>query len=65
MTASKAVTVSLWRDAQHWQGRAKELRMLAEGISDLEVHDRMLQLADDYDKLAVRAQEREAQGGIK
>lgn len=42
-------------DAEHWRGRAAEMRALAEAMKDVETKERVLKLADDYDKLAERA----------
>ena len=45
---------------QHWLDRAKEARALAETIADLEAKRMMLGIADDYERLAQRAEERAA-----
>ena len=48
-------------DPQHWLDRAKEARAaLAETIADLEAKRMMLGIADDYERLAQRAEERAA-----
>ena len=47
-------------DPQHWRDRAKEARALAETIADLEAKRMMLGIADDYKRLAQRAEERAA-----
>ena len=47
-------------DPKHWRDRAVAMRALAESISDYETSAIMLRLADDYDKLADRAAERQA-----
>ena len=44
-------------DPQHWLDRAKEARALAETIADLEAKRMMLGIADDYERLAQRAEE--------
>jgi hypothetical protein len=45
-------------DPNHWLDRAKEARALAEQIDDPEVKRTMLKNADDYERLAKRAEER-------
>ena len=45
-------------DPKHWLGRAKEVRALAEQIDDPEAKRTMLKNADDYERLAKRAEER-------
>ena len=45
---------------EHWRQRAEEARVQAEQIDDPEAKRTMLKNADDYERLAQRAQEREA-----
>jgi len=47
-------------DPNHWLDRAKEARALAGQIDDPEAKRTMLKNADDYERLAQRAQERAA-----
>jgi hypothetical protein len=47
-------------DSKHWLDRATEARALAEQIADPEAKRTMLKNADDYERLAQRAQERVA-----
>jgi len=44
-----------FNDPQHWCQRAEEARVLAEQMSDETAKGMMLRIAEDYDKLAVRA----------
>jgi hypothetical protein len=43
---------------KHWRGRAVEMRALAIVMKDIETQAIMARLADEYDKLADRAQAR-------
>jgi hypothetical protein len=47
-------------DAKHWRDRAAEIRVLSDEIKDWEAQRMMLKLANDYDKLADRAEDRAA-----
>ena len=47
-------------DSKHWRDRAAEMRLLSDEIKDLEAQRMMLKLANDYDKLADRAEDRAA-----
>jgi len=47
-------------DARHWRDRAAQMRVLSDEMKDLEVQTLMLKLANDYDKLADRAEDRAA-----
>lgn len=46
------------KDPRHWHIRAVEIRAIAEEIHNLEIREEMLRVATDYDKLALRAEER-------
>jgi hypothetical protein len=45
-------------DPEHWRDRAKEARAHAEQMTDREAKQTMLGIAEDYEKLARRAEER-------
>lgn len=41
---------------EHWRERARQMRALAEDIRDLIAKADMLEVADQYERLAVRAE---------
>jgi len=47
-------------DAKHWRDRAAEMRVLSDEMKDFEARTLMLKLANDYDKIADRAEIRAA-----
>ena len=47
-------------DSKHWRDRAAEMRVLSDEIKDSKAQRMMLKLANDYDKLADRAEDRAA-----
>jgi len=54
------VTLQGINDSKHWRDRAAAMRVLSDEIKDLEAQRMMLKLANDYDKLADRAEDRAA-----
>jgi hypothetical protein len=50
------------KDPQHWLSRAEELRAVAMLTDDLDARAAMLRVADEYEKLAIRAAERAKAG---
>ena len=49
---------SLINDPKHWRDRAAEARRIAEQMSDAVSEQMMLGIAEDYDDLAERAEQR-------
>ena len=51
---------SFIHDPAHWRQRAEQARTIAEQMNDPEAKRMMLRIAEDYEKLAKRAEERTA-----
>jgi hypothetical protein len=47
-------------EPDHWRARAQEARILAGQMNDSESKDAMLRIAEDYERLAKRAEDRAA-----
>jgi hypothetical protein len=54
------MTLQGLNDAKHWRDRAAEMRVLSAEMRDFEAQTLMAKLANDYDKLADRAEDRTA-----
>jgi hypothetical protein len=52
-------------DPNHWHGRADAARLVAEQYSDPVARDMMLQIAQDYERLAEHARQRAKTGERK
>jgi len=48
-------------DAAHWRERAEEARAIAETLTDPVARETMLRIAQEYEKLAKRAETRQPQ----
>jgi hypothetical protein len=51
-------------DPDHWHGRAKEARALAEQMSDPAARAAMLRIAGDYERIAQHAEQRAKTAGL-
>jgi hypothetical protein len=54
------MTLQAIYDAKHWRDRAAQMRVLSDEMKDFEARTLMLKLANDYDKIADRAEDRAA-----
>ena len=45
-------------DPRHWRERAQEARIVADALTDPDSNSRMLRVAEDYEVLAQRAEQR-------
>jgi len=52
------MSLELLNNVKHWQDRAEEARIHAEQLADPEAKRMMLEIANSYDKIAARAEER-------
>ncbi len=51
-------------DAKHWRDRAAEMRVLSDIMKDERSQRILLKLANDYDRLADRAEDRAARNNL-
>jgi predicted kinase len=51
-------TASVINDSEHWRERARLMRLLAPLVQDKQARETMLQVAADYERLALRAAQR-------
>ena len=49
---------ALWNDPEHWRSRAEEARATADQMRDFDSKRVMLGIAEGYDELAARAENR-------
>lgn len=56
---------SLYDDPDHWRKRSAEMRTIADGMAHSETRAILLALAQDYDKLAERAETRAGCGELR
>jgi hypothetical protein len=47
---------AILKDVAHWKERAEDARRVAAQLTDVESRARMLEIAENYERLAVRAQ---------
>jgi hypothetical protein len=52
------VPASLINDPEHWRGRAREKRELAERLRNEQAKQTVLRVANEYERLAEQAEER-------
>ena len=57
-TGAYDMPASLINDPEHWRDRAREKRALAERLRNDLAKETILRIADDYERLAQRAEER-------
>jgi hypothetical protein len=57
------IDIAHFNDPEHWRRRAEESRVLAEQMNDEKAKKIMLGIAEDYEKLAVRAAKRSERRG--
>jgi hypothetical protein len=55
---STQLRTSFINDPEHWRHRAEEIRTLADDVKEEISTQMMLRIAQDYDRLAQRAEER-------
>jgi hypothetical protein len=53
------LTTSSIRDPGHWRKRGEKLRAIAAEVDDLNLRARLIRIADGYETLAKRAEQRQ------
>ena len=57
------ISLSALEDPDHWLKRAKEARVLADAMTDVQSKAVMHKIAENYEKLALRAKQRGVERG--
>jgi len=60
----RIITDDGYHTSAYWRARAEEVRSRAEGIRESDARTAMTIVAEMYDRMAVRAEERAAKGTI-
>ena len=55
--ASNVMLASFINDPEHWLQRAEQMRVLADEINDEQAKETVLRIANDYGRLAERAEQ--------
>ena len=58
LSSSNMMLASFINDPEHWLQRAEQMRILADEVPDEQAKETMLRIANDYGRLAERAEQR-------